>query len=232
MDIDKINSLYYQKVKKILKESHPYGGDYEEWKKEYSSGIKITPGDGKLPLKYFFTQRMNELYEENTPLHEPREDELRQAKVRGYSGGSFAKHREQELLGYRASHDDILRKIIREYGSNGLWVNNYEYHNENLKGDSLFSYLYNKYFELKDETDRPWIYFDDEDADSGSHDDEGSDDDFDDTAHDDDPTGQDEPIDTRSYSDVRTSDRLDYANRMVRSGKWDRERAEEYKRGA
>lgn len=67
---------------------------------------------------------------------------------------------------------------------------------------------------------------------SQEEDNEGSDDDFDDTVHDDDPTGQDEPVDTRSYSDVRTSDRLDYANRMVRSGKWDRERAEEYKRGA
>jgi hypothetical protein len=30
MDIDKINALYYQHKNKLLKESHPYGGDYEE----------------------------------------------------------------------------------------------------------------------------------------------------------------------------------------------------------
>lgn len=30
MDIDKINALYYQHKNKLLNESHPYGGDYEE----------------------------------------------------------------------------------------------------------------------------------------------------------------------------------------------------------
>ena len=189
----------------------------ETWEKEYSGGIKITPGEPKYPLKYFFTQRMNELYHENIrSLELPAKEEWRR----------------KDLLSYRASHDIILREIVLKYGYRGIWVNNDDYANRKLEGDELFNYLYEKYFELKDETDRPWSYSDDEDADSGSHDDEGSDDDFDDTAHDDDPTGQDEPVDTRSYSDVRTSDRLDYANRRVRSGKWDRERAEEYKRGA
>ena len=47
-----------------------------------------------------------------------------------------------------------------------------------------------------------------------------------------DDTGQDEPIDTRSYAEIERSDRSDYASEMVRKGKWDPIQAAEYRMGA
>ena len=47
-----------------------------------------------------------------------------------------------------------------------------------------------------------------------------------------DDTGQDEPIDYRSQSEKRSSDRLDYARRKLESGEWDQEQAAEYRMGA
>lgn len=47
-----------------------------------------------------------------------------------------------------------------------------------------------------------------------------------------DETGQDEPIDTRSYSEIVRSDRSEYASEMVRAGKWCPIQAAEYRMGA
>lgn len=57
-------------------------------------------------------------------------------------------------------------------------------------------------------------------------------DDFDDSRFDRDDTGQDEPIDTRSYAEVERSDRSDYASEMVRKGQWCPIQAAEYRMGA
>ena len=173
--------------------------EYEKWEKKYPTPNFGERMDESYYLEFYFRKRVEEL-EKDFP-------------------------RRYEKI---SPDDPIIYELIEKYASkgkdgyprildrNGKWI------------DEPYDIVDTLYYELNDKRNPSSNYSDDEDADSGSHDNEG----FDDTAHDDDPTGQDEPVDTRSYSDVRTSDRLDYANRMVRSGKWDRERAEEYKRGA
>ena len=57
-------------------------------------------------------------------------------------------------------------------------------------------------------------------------------DDFDHTRFERDDTGQDEPEDYRTYSEIQQADRNDYASEMVRRGQWCSIEADEFRRGA
>lgn len=57
-------------------------------------------------------------------------------------------------------------------------------------------------------------------------------DDFDHTRYERDDTGQDEPVDYRTYSEIQQSDRNEYASEMVEKGEWDPIQADEFRRGA
>ena len=115
-------------------------------------------------------------------------------------------------------HSDFYNKAFQDDIINDLMNFNLDkdadgYYYVHVKGgkkirgqDDVFDYFYNKFG-----------WYDDEDGDKEEND-------YEDLY--DDPTGQDEPIDTRSYSEIEMSDRLDAASRM------DPDQAAEFRRGA
>ena len=109
----------------------------------------------------------------------------------------------------KAFQDDIINDLMNfnldkdENGDYYVYINK----GRKIKGqDDVFYHFYRKFG-----------WYDGEDNDKEEND-------YDDLY--DDPTGQDEPIDNRSYADIEMSDRLDAASRM------DPDQAAEFRRGA
>jgi len=167
---------------------------------------------GQPTLEFYFNKRMDELVDEF-------EKKLGKEWYRGNLQG-------QTPDGYhynKGFEDSIIYDLIEKY-TDKTSDGQYKIYNVNkrtwIRGyDDVYDYLYNQYIRRNEQENTS--------KDDDDYDDEGSN-----GSHDDDPTGQDEPIDYRSQSEKRSSDRLDYARRKVEKGEWDEERADEYRRGA
>lgn len=116
MDIDKINSLYYQKVKKLLKESHPYGGDYEEGDPNQEYDLK-----GHLERKQEERDEKLDKWEQETQMargEKPRADMFdtpeKKAKQLGYYMGVVHHYLQNEVLPELQNDEpEVARKILQ-----------------------------------------------------------------------------------------------------------------------
>jgi hypothetical protein len=167
---------------------------------------------GQPTLEFYFNKRMDELV-----------DEFEKKLGKEWYRGNLQGQTPDEYHYNKGFEDSIIYDLIEKY-TDKTSDGQYKIYNVNkrtwIRGyDDVYDYLYNQYIRRNEQENTS--------KDDDDYDDEGSN-----GSHDDDPTGQDEPIDYRSQSEKRSSDRLDYARRKVEKGEWDEERADEYRRGA
>ena len=193
--------------------------ELEAWENKHP-----VPSRASSALQFHFNERMDELF-----------DEFEKKLGKQWYRGNLQGQTPYEYHWNAGFQDSIINDLIEKHTQKTEDGQSEIFDNEKNKWVTdrydIFIYLYNHYIKMGDNVQKDTK--DDDYDDEGSN---GSHDDYDDEgsngSHDDDPTGQDEPIDYRSQSEKRSSDRLDYARRKVEKGEWDEERADEYRRGA